>query len=265
MGVGGQMTEVRALWDSRAKDGAAAGTRDLIASELERRAILGYVKGGMRVLDVGCGTGETAIAIAEQYDCRVWGIDYSEAMVEQAQRNRRGRVLRGSVNFSRADITTDLTGSKPQYDLIYSQRCLINLPDWEAQRQAIIDIMALLKPGGQYVMIENSQDGLEEVNQWRKAVGLPIIVAPSHNRYMDDLEVHRLGRELEPAACIMDALYPLSTYYLLSRIANAYLAQEAGIEPNYDAPLNRLALSLPSIGQFGQGRMWIFQKSGVGG
>jgi ubiquinone/menaquinone biosynthesis C-methylase UbiE len=43
---------------------------------------------GRRVLDVGCGTGRLAAALAERYGCKVWGVDRSPEMLEVA----RGRV-----------------------------------------------------------------------------------------------------------------------------------------------------------------------------
>jgi SAM-dependent methyltransferase len=46
---------------------------------------------GRRVLDVGCGTGALATALAEQAYAKVWGVDASEAMLEVA----RERVPRG--------------------------------------------------------------------------------------------------------------------------------------------------------------------------
>jgi ubiquinone/menaquinone biosynthesis C-methylase UbiE len=46
---------------------------------------------GRRVLDVGCGTGALAAALAERAGARVWGVDPSERMLEVA----RSRVPRG--------------------------------------------------------------------------------------------------------------------------------------------------------------------------
>lgn len=48
---------------------------------------------GRRVLDVGCGTGALAVALAEKAHCRVWAVDASPAMVEIT----RGRLPRGAA------------------------------------------------------------------------------------------------------------------------------------------------------------------------
>ena len=64
-----------------------------------------------RVLDVGCGAGNTACDIAEQYGSRVQGIDISEAMTVKAEeraRRRGGRTWSssGSPTCSTCLLTT---------------------------------------------------------------------------------------------------------------------------------------------------------------
>jgi ubiquinone/menaquinone biosynthesis C-methylase UbiE len=46
---------------------------------------------GRRVLDVGCGTGRLAVALANR-GARVWGVDPSEEMIAQARANSEGKV-----------------------------------------------------------------------------------------------------------------------------------------------------------------------------
>jgi ubiquinone/menaquinone biosynthesis C-methylase UbiE len=46
---------------------------------------------GRRVLDVGCGTGRLAAALAER-GARVWGVDPSEDMIRQARSNAAGKA-----------------------------------------------------------------------------------------------------------------------------------------------------------------------------
>ena len=55
-------------------------------------------------------------------------------------------------------------------------------------------------------------------------------------------------------------VYYSSTYYFLSRVVNAWEAAQSGKDPDYDAPVNQLALKLPPIGDFGQGRLWLWRK-----
>ena len=48
-----------------------------------------------------------------------------------------------------------LDGIADPFDLIYTTRCLINLPAWDLQKNALGNIYKALNAGGVYVMIEN--------------------------------------------------------------------------------------------------------------
>jgi ubiquinone/menaquinone biosynthesis C-methylase UbiE len=252
--------DVYAFWNSRAGLGEWAGTRDVIAKQLEVEAISTYLSDGMRILEVGCGNGITAIELARRHDVEILGIDFAEEMIGAALQMRAGQRLAGSVEFRAGDVRS-LSGFTRKFDLIYTERVLINLPDWAAQQQAILDIGELLAAGGSYVMCENSQDGLDRINALRERVGLPAITPPWHNRYFRDAEIEQIDF---PGMKLEHVNYYSSTYYFLSRVVNAALAARQGEEPDYEAPINQLALRLPSIGELGQGRIWLWRKASGG-
>jgi SAM-dependent methyltransferase len=164
--------------------------------------------------------------------------------------------LKGKIDFRKMDILniTDLNG---EFDIIYTERVIINLMSWDAQKKAIINILSMLKPNGMFLMCENSEDGLNEINNWRAALNLKSIEMPWHNRYLKDSEIS----EIRIADVSLEEIdYYSSTYYLLSRVLNAALARDSGLEPSYESPINQMALKLPSIGKFGQGRIWVWRK-----
>ena len=250
---------VREFWNQRASLGNAAGTDDLIAWELEARAIGQYVRNGMRVLDAGCGNGRTLLRLAKSRVVVGRGIDFSAEMISAAWKALPPDI---DVAFSVADLREPL-GTDGGFDLIYTQRALINLASWEEQRGAILRLLGLLREGGTFVMCENSQDGLDDLNNWRSSVGLAAIVAPWHNRYLRDAEVKELAED--PHGCLLVRTeYPLSTYAFLSRVVNAVMSKDAGHNaPDYDAPVNHLALRLPAFPfPFGQNRLWVWRKAG---
>jgi ubiquinone/menaquinone biosynthesis C-methylase UbiE len=248
--------DVREFWNSRAGLGQWAGTRDVLAKQLEIDAIASHVRNGMRILEVGCGNGITAIELARRFSVDVTGIDFAEEMIAAATSMAHGHDLQGAVSFRTGDVTK-LPEFDQGFDLIYTERVLINLPDWESQRAAIANITAMLAPGTAYVMCENSQDGLDKINTLRQRVQLPRIDPPWHNRYFRDAEL----AQLTLADVTLEAVdHYSSTYYLLSRVVNAALAAKTGQEPDYDSEINRLALSLPAIGEYGQGRIWLWRK-----
>lgn len=248
--------DVLDFWNSRAGLGQWAGTRDVTAKQLEIEVIAGYVCDGMRVLDFGCGNGITAIELARRYAVNVTGVDFAEQMVVAATELSQGQTLKGSVRFMTGNVENPAPLGK--FDLIYTERVLINLPDWPAQKQALGRILDLLADGGLFVMCENSQDGLDKINSLRERVGLPAVMPPWHNRYLRDAEVNEF---VYPNTKLESINHYSSTYYFLSRVVNAWLAAQEGKEPEYEAPINQLALQLPPIGDLGQGRIWLWRKT----
>ena len=248
------------LWDDRASLEEQAGTRDLIAKQLEVEAIAKYVKDGMRVLDAGCGNGVTALELARRFNVEVTGIDRSQEMVFAAMDLALPKShLRGRVEFRPADVC-DLPDDLGMFDLIYTERTLINLPDQEQRNKAMVGLCKLLNPSGLYVMCENSREGLGRLNRMRAAVDLPEITPPWHNHYLDDDDMVVFTDAVRSLAVLEGTHDYSSTYYFLSRVVNAALAQQKGREPEYDSPINRLALELPPMGDVGQGRIWLWRR-----
>ncbi len=246
--------EIREHWDKRAVLGSIAGTQDLILKQLEREAIirsLGPISAeDDDVLEVGCGDGTTAAMVAKMFPLgSVTGIDSSAPMLALAEQHV------SNVRFMVGDV---LDLPPIGFDHAYSQRCIINLPTWEQQKQAIDAIADRLMSGGRFLMCEHSQDGLDAINAERVKLGMTLIQPPWHNRYFRDEELATVN-SMKLIECI-----PFSaTYYFLSRVINAKLAAEEGREPEYDAPINKLALTLPSEcvdARFAQGRLWVWVK-----
>src|SRR5512143_3533316 len=87
------------FWNDRSKLGVAAGSNDIIAKQIEIKAISSYVRAGMCILDFGCGNGITAIEIAKNLDVDILGIDYAEEMITAAQTLTETVALKGRIRF----------------------------------------------------------------------------------------------------------------------------------------------------------------------
>lgn len=245
------LAKIRAHWDSRAALGETAGTQDLILKQLERDAIIAKIPNAkaLNILEIGCGHGETANEVAFcRETCRVTAVDTSEAMIAVARQQMWETVE--NLRFDRGDA---LNPPKGQFDIVYTQRCLINLPTWELQKQAIDAIADRLVPGGRFLMCEHSQSGLDTINETRARYGLSTITAPWHNRYFRDDEIQSV------TTLRLLAWHPFSaSYYFMSRVLNAIYAKEHLSEPDYDSPLNTVTVDVRA--SFAQGRLWVWEK-----
>ncbi len=101
---------------------------------------------GMRVLEIGCGTG-TNMQKYRQVGCEVFGIDLSPAMLAEAQRK-----LGPEVGLHRADATR-LPYADEVFDLAIAMLTLHEMPN--AKRPDVLsEVRRALKADGQLLLID---------------------------------------------------------------------------------------------------------------
>lgn len=134
----------------------------------------GCLQEGMKVLDIGCGTGIMSCEIATRVGPlgRVTAVDIRQEQIDLAEEEAKKRELE-NVKFLKLSADAIETLEKG-FDLIYSRFLLSHIPnDEEVLEQAL----SLLKPGGK-IIIEDTA-GIDcnvcfppsnAYNEWVKAV-----------------------------------------------------------------------------------------------
>jgi len=243
------------FWNNRAGLKEIAGTNDFPLKGLELNLILARIPDQASVLDLGCGNGETLMKLAREKKCTGVGLDFSEQMIALA-RNTSEREGLAEVRFQIATLP-DLPEDLGEFDYALTERCLINLDSEDRQRRAFLNIMSRVKPGGCYLMIESSIQGLERTNELRLLLGLENMDAPWHNLFLNESSVENWGTD----EFILEEVVPFtSTYHFLSRVVYARLAADKNEELRYDSDINMLACRLPVIGNFGPVRLWSWRR-----
>ena len=106
---------------------------------------------GMRVLEIGCGPGAAARAVAHRIGSGyVLGIDRSAAAIAQAVAGSQVQIAAGTLEFRQAAAETfTLTPDEANFDLAFAVRVgALDGRHPEAGRLALARIRAALNPGG---------------------------------------------------------------------------------------------------------------------
>ena len=102
------------------------------------------------VLDLACGKGAVAVALAEQLGVRVEGIDAFQPFLEAAQALAAERGVSGRCRFEQGDIR-HLLGKEREYDVALLLSVGPVLGNYEL---TIAGLRRLVRPGG-YIVVED--------------------------------------------------------------------------------------------------------------
>ncbi len=174
----------------------ASSTRIFDQRSLERdyATLVPLLKPGMRVLDVGCGTGAITQGVAKIVGTqgRVTGIDNTASFINSAKESSQDVP---NLEF----IAMDLFNFEPaeKFDLVIAARVL----QWlSTPAQAVRKMASFLKPGGQLSILDYNHEALEWMPQppdsmkefygaflrWRAAAGMDNRMAENLARHLED-------------------------------------------------------------------------------
>lgn len=109
------------------------------------------VTGGQRLLDVGCGPGESAFGIAERVPgLQVTGLDYSETMIRLAKRRQRRDRTRDQLAFVRGDAMA-LPFPDGSFDAVTGHSFLYLVPSAD---NVLAEARRVLVPGAKCAFLE---------------------------------------------------------------------------------------------------------------
>ena len=113
---------------------------------------LARIQPGERVLEVGCGTGDVALAACAPAGPQgsVAGIDAGPEMIAVA----RAKAARAGVHVDfRLEPIEALTYPDGTFDIVLSSLMMHHLPD-DLKRQGMAEIARVLKPGGRLLIVD---------------------------------------------------------------------------------------------------------------
>jgi ubiquinone/menaquinone biosynthesis C-methylase UbiE len=139
------MTTASRFWDKVADRYSRKPVPDEAIYQEKLRLTREHLRPDMTILEVGCGSGTTAISHAPHVR-QVHAVDSSGRMIEIASA-RAASAGCSNVTFERASID-ELPIGTAAYDAVLALSVLHLVDDWD---QAIRKISRMLKPGGLFV------------------------------------------------------------------------------------------------------------------
>ncbi len=142
---------------------------------LKERLADEYIRPGMRVLEIGCGTGTLTQMMAAR-GAQITAIDAAPAMLAEAERKLQSEIAAGQVHLKLMDAT--LIGERFQgqaFDAIVSTLVFSELPP-EEQRYVLEACRGLLAPDGRLLIADEvvPQGFLPRLLYW--TVRLPLVL-----------------------------------------------------------------------------------------
>ncbi|WP_321397844.1 class I SAM-dependent methyltransferase [Emcibacter sp.] len=132
-------------WDKIAAKYARSPIADQAAYEKKLDITRSHMRPDMEVLELGCGTGSTAILHAP-YVKHIRATDIAQNMIDIAREKARDAGVT-NVTFEHIAID-DLNQPDASLDMVLGLSILHLLDDW---REVIADVHRMLKPGGTFI------------------------------------------------------------------------------------------------------------------
>jgi len=107
------------------------------------------LKGGEKILDVGCGIGGSAFHFVEKYKGEVVGFDLSENMIEIAK-NKNKEYKFPNIEFSVADALK-VDYEPGSFDVVYSRDTILHIPP---KNFLFSQFYKWMKPGGRLLITD---------------------------------------------------------------------------------------------------------------
>lgn len=179
---------------------------------LETDFVLSQLSIGDDMADIGCGDAESTVHYAKKVGSCL-ALERSATLRNKASQ----RFLDAGVkNYELVEgDALDLSKYKEKFNVVVSQRVVINFMTWEEQKKVIQNIWETLRLGGRYVMVENTFEGFEALNSVRRDVNLPNIKLHDwHNYFLHyDKFMEYISNKF-----VVEKTHNFNLYYLLTRV-----------------------------------------------
>jgi len=156
----------------------------MTADELRHFIELLEIDASTNMLEVGSGSGGTALFLAKETGCKLTGVDVNEFGVKNANELAHQRGLSDRTEFRLIDAGKLLPFEPNSFDVVFSNDVMCHVPE---RQNVLREWHRVLKPGGQILftdaLVVTGIVSHEEIAK-RTSIGLFFFLPPGENERM---------------------------------------------------------------------------------
>lgn len=227
--------------------------------DLEIKILCKYISiaPNKRILEVGCGNGYVVSIISHMFpEAYFHAVDVNESMIGLCKQ----RPSLSNVYFEMASVKS-IPENLKEFDIVYTERCLMNLVSWEDQKRALDEIYRTMKIGGILLLIETFKSGWKMLNESRRVVGIEEIPIPWQSQPFDDGEFDLYISDKFIKSDLLEGNDEnfLSTYYYGARILYPALI-EGRKKLEYNNPFIEMFKHFPPVLNYSPVQLRVLEK-----
>lgn len=135
-----------------------------------------------RILDIGCGTGDTSFLLAETFGCEVYSVDSHDAMIKQVKSRLNQDQLSIYPVLANAENLPLQSGS---FTIAFSETVLI----FTDIGQSLKEMARVLTDGGKLILVEMTSEGRWNQEEMAEVTSFyNIICMPTEKEWIDSLK-----------------------------------------------------------------------------
>lgn len=190
----------------------------------------------LRILDAGCGNGITIERLSKVFPRTEFvGLEFTPELHELCLQRHSKLENKKNITFIKGDLREPHSFQGHPFDIIYSQRAVINILGKQKQVQALRNIASHLTEDGHYLLSESFYETWSSLNHARAEFQMGEVPISKHNLFLTESRLktlekcgmteyhHNLGRHF------------LSTHFYLTRVLHPQISKrgDRAIAPHF--------------------------------